>query len=1004
MTSQQKKVMISSSARDLPEHREEVMDACLRQDMFPLMMEHLPASDDEAVATSLGMVDEADLYIGVFAYRYGYVPKTNNPRQISITEMEYERAVQRNMPRLIFVIDEAHPITFQDVERGEGAIKLDALRKQLLEERVVNFFESPADLRAHVINSLSHYRDADFTTFHYVSDIPVPPEAYVAHPYTLLQTGRLIGRQEELNLLTDWITESQPEMRGVRILSIVAIGGLGKSALTWKWFNEIAPHEQPRLAGRMWWSFYESDASFENFVVRALAYVTRRSREEVAQIPPPEREAQLLAALDREPFLIVLDGLERILIAYARMDAAYLSDDDLDQQRANVVANAHGLPADAAQSITGQHRLRKTADPRMGAFLRKLANVRATRILLSTRLYPAELQGVTGEPLPGCRAVFLSGLKSEDALEMWRTLGVSGARDELLPLFERFDSHPLLLQALAGEVARFRPSPGDWERWRQAHPDFDPFGLPLVQARSHVLAFALMGLDERSQKVLNTVAAFRMPARYDTLAALLVGPDKTCPDERTLDALLTDLEDRGLLGWDRRANRYDLHPIVRGVVWSGLGEAVQRNVYEDLRTYFEAIPTINRDEITNLEELTPAIELYHTLLGLERYEDAFNVIGERMLSPLFELSANRQIAELIERMLSADQQGKPVFTGFERPREGITSAKRRHFVVSVLAMAYQFSGKLRDAIGLYRSALQFLEREGGALSVFIALYTNVLCASGMLAESEQEARRALIGARIESGQSEEAITLAYLGQTLAVKGYVVEARAALERASAVATTAETSIVNSFLSQFHVWLQAPDVAHTLADQAAHWSQVSSSFGLVEIVRAIRLQGTAALELGDLESADEQLHHALSLAREVNLVEEELATLISLAELQRRRDDLRGARELLEDAWDLAERGPFVLLHADAYNVLAHIERDTGNNEAAVDAATSAYRLAWCDGPPFAYHWGLAAARRHLNELAAPEPEMPPFDPDKHGPMPEVQIEPEDTHQDGTADIT
>ena len=45
-----KTVMISSTARDLPEHRKEAMDACLRQGMFPTMMEHLPASDDEAIS------------------------------------------------------------------------------------------------------------------------------------------------------------------------------------------------------------------------------------------------------------------------------------------------------------------------------------------------------------------------------------------------------------------------------------------------------------------------------------------------------------------------------------------------------------------------------------------------------------------------------------------------------------------------------------------------------------------------------------------------------------------------------------------------------------------------------------------------------------------------------------------------------------------------------------------------------------------------------------------
>ncbi len=91
--------MISSTARDLPEHRKEVMDACLRQGMFPMMMEHLPASDAEAIAESLKMVDEAEIYVGVFAHRYGYVPKGHD---ISVTEMEYNRAVERANPALDF--------------------------------------------------------------------------------------------------------------------------------------------------------------------------------------------------------------------------------------------------------------------------------------------------------------------------------------------------------------------------------------------------------------------------------------------------------------------------------------------------------------------------------------------------------------------------------------------------------------------------------------------------------------------------------------------------------------------------------------------------------------------------------------------------------------------------------------------------------------------------------------------------------------------------------------
>src|SRR5437763_14139431 len=115
MSHQSKQVMISSTARDLPEHRKEVLDACLRQGMFPMMMEHLPASDAEAISASLKLVNDADIYDDVYAHRYGYVPKENNPQQISITETEYNRAVERDTPRSNFAIDKAHPTPIDDL-------------------------------------------------------------------------------------------------------------------------------------------------------------------------------------------------------------------------------------------------------------------------------------------------------------------------------------------------------------------------------------------------------------------------------------------------------------------------------------------------------------------------------------------------------------------------------------------------------------------------------------------------------------------------------------------------------------------------------------------------------------------------------------------------------------------------------------------------------------------------------------------------------------------------
>jgi tetratricopeptide (TPR) repeat protein len=978
--------MISSTARALPEHREKVMHACMRMGMFyPEMMEHLSAADANAVEVSLRMVEKADLYLGIFGPRYGSVPLGSN---ISITEMEYNRAVERGIPRLIFLMHDDHPVKQGDVETGEGAQKLKALKERLKTDRVVGFFKSPDELLALIIQSLSEIRQPDLTAFHYVSDIPAPPESFVAHPYTLLQTHTLIGRQKELKLLTDWITSKELEFDGqkapadsVRIMSVVAVGGMGKSALTWKWFNEVAPQEMKNLAGRMWWSFYESDATFENFVIRTLAYVSERTIDEVTQIPAPERETQLLAALDREPFLLVLDGSERILIAYARMDAARLDDSEVGKEK----------------------NLRKTADPRVGSFLKKLAQVKRSRVLVSSRLYPAELETSGGDPIPATFRIKIEGLADEDAVELWRAFGVSGSRDELLPVFSAFAKHPLLIQALAGEVKRYRKAPGDFDEWCKANPKFDPTKLPeLTKAMGHVLEFALRRLDGRTRHLLFTISAFRMPATYDTLTALLVGKKKTryilstnelvteegklFEEERDLDAALSELEDRGLLGWDKRANRYDVHPIVRGVVWEGMAEEARRGVYSNLHSHFEAVPMIeDYREVNSLEDLTPAIELYNTLIGLRRYDDAATLFFKRLnKAALFRLSVGRPRVELLE-MLFPD--------GLER-LPSLNTESLKAYALNALAVGYKVGGQPRRAAVLYRRAGVFFS--GGNLSGVLANLSSTLRSSGAPREAETTACRSVVIARHLDKGLHEAASLYSLGLSMAARGRLNESWAALHRSLRIFITNShvqfEGVVNSYIAQRAMWLG--DFAQALSFANRAWELAHVHRYERDFIRAARVQGEAALGLKDIAAADERLHHALTRARIVNLVEEELPALVALAELRCSEGDPKAAREYLDDVWELAERGPYPLFHADACNVLAQIERDEGNRSAAIEAATKAYRLAWRDGPPFAYHWGLEKAKKHLKELGATEPEMPPFDESKFEPMPEVEINPRD----------
>ena len=153
-----KTVMVSSTSKDLLEHRQAVMDAVRRMQMYPIVMEDLDAHPThDAISASLKMVNDADIYIGIFGTRYGYVPNdARNPQSISITEMEYRQAEARGIPTLIFLMDDEHPVIARNVESNPQNIeKLNKLKAEFLNKKIVNFFKSPEDLRSDVISSLA---------------------------------------------------------------------------------------------------------------------------------------------------------------------------------------------------------------------------------------------------------------------------------------------------------------------------------------------------------------------------------------------------------------------------------------------------------------------------------------------------------------------------------------------------------------------------------------------------------------------------------------------------------------------------------------------------------------------------------------------------------------------------------------------------------------------------------------------------------------------------------
>ena len=140
-------IYLSSTYEDLKDYRKVVFDDLRKAGYEVMSMEDYVATDKRPVDKCLIDVEGADIYVGLFAFRYGYVPPAHhgNPDGLSITELEFRHAEKLGKPCLTFAVSEdaPWPPKFIDALKGE---RINRLREYLLTEKTASFFSSPHQL------------------------------------------------------------------------------------------------------------------------------------------------------------------------------------------------------------------------------------------------------------------------------------------------------------------------------------------------------------------------------------------------------------------------------------------------------------------------------------------------------------------------------------------------------------------------------------------------------------------------------------------------------------------------------------------------------------------------------------------------------------------------------------------------------------------------------------------------------------------------------------------
>ena len=373
-------------------------------------------------------------------------------------------------------------------------------------------------------------------------------------------TAQFLGREKELARL-DAVWNDKSNGGGTNLLTIVAWGGVGKTALLGKWVDERFTQRQWKLVdGRpesvryFDWTFYDQGTRSDGpggvrgagvgaFWEMALSFFSD------ANPGLPGKGKRLARLIQEQPTLLVLDGIEPLQYPLNHPQAGRLTDPDLRDLLTTLAQHNPGL------------------------------------CIVSSRQRLSDLSGM--EQLTALR-LDLDDLDEDDAIALLSKLGVDGSDEALRAAVRDYGCHALSLTLLGRYLSAAKG--GDirrrdtikLERASEQRDVQTRNAWRVLEAYEHWMSGP--GARPEVLQALRLTGLFDRPAAPDCLAELRAAPaipgmtDLIVPLEddawnivldRLRDAHLIQLKHRVLTAGDRtprleaREVALDAHPLIR---------------------------------------------------------------------------------------------------------------------------------------------------------------------------------------------------------------------------------------------------------------------------------------------------------------------------------------------------------------------------------------------------------------------------------------------------------
>jgi tetratricopeptide (TPR) repeat protein len=913
------KIYISSTYSDLIEHRQQVYDTLRKMRYDVIAMEDYVATDERPLDKCLADVASCDVYVGIFAWRYGYVPPG---QERSVTELEYRQAGESGLERLIFLLDEDAPWPRSKMESGVGGEKIEALRGELVAAHLVQFFKSSEELAGQVAASIAKWAqtqlDARMDSLRARRDQADRERREMRDRQRVvnlrpLDVTHFKDRLREMQALCDHLADAS-----VRLVSVVGRGGMGKTALISRVLADLergilpvsGEERELPIDGILYLGARSTGLDLERIytdVGRMLGEPTasQLAARWAAKDASLEFKAEtLLETMQDGLYLILLDNLED-----------YLAEDG------------------------------SIAEEGLRLFVERcLIQPSGARLVVTSR----EEVWLAGDLLPGVRSIPLrEGLPEDDAIALLRDLDPQGRlglhdapEDDLRRAARLTRGIPRALEILAGILHRDPTA-----SLPRLLADEDTFDTEVVE-RLVAAGYRRLGEDER--RVMEALAVFERPVD-DTAVAYLLYPWFPGLDAR---ACLRRLASGYFVSASRITGEYSLHPLDRDYAYRQVpdekerGEEYTRRNLELRAADFYAGIRKSESEWKSIDDLAPQLAEFEHRVRAGDYEGAVRVLEPIDSGYLFLWGHYARLVELRERLLGR-----------------LTDPSLRAANLGSLGVAYQVMVQVERAIEFYEQALAISHELGDRRSEGVWLgdlgraYRNL----GQIEQAIRCSQEALAIAREIGDRRGEGFWHDRLGLAYRPLGQIERAIEFHEQALAIAREIshrrdEGAGLSNLGNAYHALGQVRQAIESYEQALAIAREIGDRRG--EAIRLGRL-ANAYYDLEQIERAFEFYEQALTIAREIGDRLQETNQLLGLGKAMLATGQLSEARQHCEEALALEVSLTSYLAALVLGIVLLH-QRDMAAGDTFADAAARCRAMLDKTADLYEARYALAAA--------------------------------------------